>query len=125
MTDETTATSAPETAARPTTSSGEDTWRAVLDGTVNLLENLGEALVKSAQDLSQLMVIRVDEDTRDRLDMLVEAEVVKTRREGVSYLLEAGIKAKSEAFTRITAARERITALRTQLREGVQDFRSA
>lgn len=125
MTDETTATSAPETAARPTTSSGEDTWRAVLDGTVNLLENLGEALVKSAQDLSQLMVIRVDEDTRDRLDMLVEAEVVKTRREGVSYLLEAGIKAKSEAFTRIAAARERITALRTQLREGVQDFRSA
>lgn len=125
MTDETTATSAPETAARPTTSSGEDTWRAVLDGTVNLLENLGEALVKSAQDLSQLMVIRVDEDTRDHLDMLVEAEVVKTRREGVSYLLEAGIKAKSEAFTRIAAARERITALRTQLREGVQDFRSA
>ncbi len=125
MTDETTATSAPETAARPTTSSGEDTWRAVLDGTVNLLENLGEALVKSAQDLSQLMVIRVDEDTRDHLDMLVEAEVVKTRREGMSYLLEAGIKAKSEAFTRIAAARERITALRTQLREGVQDFRSA
>lgn len=125
MTDEMTATSASETAARPTTSSGEDTWRAVLDGTVNLLENLGEALVKSAQDLSQLMVIRVDEDTRDRLDMLVEAEVVKTRREGVSYLLEAGFKAKSEAFTRIAAARERITALRTQLREGVQDFRSA
>ncbi|MDX9956392.1 MAG: hypothetical protein RBT75_20015 [Anaerolineae bacterium] len=125
MTDETTATSASETAARPTTSSGEDTWRAVLDGTVNLLENLGEALVKSAQDLSQLMVIRVDEDTRDRLDMLVEAEVIKTRREGVSYLLEAGIKAKSDAFTRIAAARERITALRTQLREGVQDFRSA
>ncbi|MBN1922105.1 MAG: hypothetical protein JW892_12725 [Anaerolineae bacterium] len=123
MTDETNATS--ETAARSTTASGEEAWRAVLDGTVNLLENLGEAIVKSAQDLSQLMVVRVDEDTRERLDMLVEAEVVKTRREGVSYLLEAGIKAKSDAFARIVAARERISALRTQLREGVQSVRSA
>jgi len=125
MTDERSATSASEVSAHPTTSSGEEAWRAVLDGTVNLLENLGEALVKSAQDLSQLMVVRVDEGTREHLDMLVEAEVVKTRREGVNYLLEAGIKAKSEAFTRIAAARERIAALRTQLREGVQSVRSA
>ncbi len=120
MTDETTVKPAVEAAA-----SGEEAWRAVLDGAVNLLENLGEALVKSAQDLSQLMVVRVDEDTREHLDMLVEADVVKTRREGISYLVAVGIKAKSEAFSHIVAARERISALRAQLREGVQNVRPA
>lgn len=108
--------------ARPT---GEAAWRAVLEGTARLLENLGQALVTTAQDLSQLMIIRVDEDTREHLDMLVEAEVVKTRREAATYLLQAGIQAKREAFTHIAAARERIAALRAQLRESVQPLRQA
>lgn len=125
MTDETTVettVTASETSGGAT--SGE-AWRQVVDSTVALLENLGEALVKSAQDLSQLMVVHVDDTTREHLDMLVEAEVVKTRREGVTYLLQAGIQAKSDAFARIAAARERISALRGQLHEGAQNIRTA
>lgn len=125
MNDETTVKAPVEETVQPTAASGEEAWRTVLDGTVKLLESLGQALVTTAQDLSQLMVIRVDEDTRDHLDMLVEAEVVPTRREGASYLLGEGIKAKSDAFARIAAARERISALRAQLREGVQTVRPA
>lgn len=118
-------TTAKTTVEGATATSGEEAWRAVLDGAVQLLENLGQAMVTTAQDLSQLMVIRVDEESREHLDMLVEAEVVKTRREGAAYLMEAGIKAKSEAFARIAATRERIAALRAQLREGAQPVRPA
>lgn len=120
MSEERTVTDSAKATVEPTTTTPDETWRAVVDGAVNLLENLGEALIKGAQDLSQLMVIRVDEDTREHLDMLVEANVVKTRREGATYLLEAGIKAKGDAFTVMAASRERIAALRAQLREGIQ-----
>lgn len=121
---ETTVTDSVNAAAESTTTTADETWRAVVDGAVNLLENLGEALIKGAQDLSQLMVIRVDEDTRAHLDMLVESNVVRSRGEGVTYLLEAGIKAKGEAFAVMAAGRERIAALRAQLREGIQGIRT-
>ncbi len=121
MTEETNATPTVEESVK----SGGEAWRTALDETVKLLENLGKAVVTTAQDLSQLMVVQVDEETREHLDLLVEAGAVKSRREGANYLLKAGVEAKRETFARMATTQARIAALRAQLRESVKGLRPA
>ncbi|MBN1260007.1 MAG: hypothetical protein JXB35_04925 [Anaerolineae bacterium] len=98
----------------------EGAWESVLRETVNLVESFGRALVTTAQDISNLMVIHLDDHKRDHLDMLVEAGVVDSRRQGAGFLIDEGIKAKQASFERVEAMRARIAALRTQLRESVK-----
>jgi hypothetical protein len=51
--------------------------------------------------------------------MLVDADVTKSRSESAAFLINAGIKANQDLFTRISSITEQIAALRSQLRESV------
>ena len=88
----------------------------VVDETVKLLESLGKALVTTAQDLSSLMVIKVDQDTRERLDMLVDAGVAQSRREAATSLINKGIAASSPLFEKIERTQAQVAALKAQMR---------
>lgn len=88
----------------------------VVDETVKLFTALGKAVVTTAQDVSNLMVIKVDEDTRERLDVMVDAGVAENRREAVSTLIESGIEAKHDLFDKIAKTSAQIDELRKQVR---------
>lgn len=92
------------------------TFDEVVDEAVGLLESLGRALVCTAQDISQLMVIRTDAEMRERLDLLVDAGVVKSRRAGARAMIQEGIEARQPLFEEIERTQVRIAALKGQLR---------
>ena len=92
------------------------TFDEVVDEAVGLLESLGRAVVCTAQDVSQLMVIRTDAEMRERLDLLVDAGVVKSRRAGARAMIKEGIEAKQPLFEEIERTQARIAALKGQLR---------
>jgi hypothetical protein len=92
------------------------TFEELVDDAVSLVEALGKAVVTTAQDVSQLMVVRTDAEMRERLDLLVEAGVVKNRRAGARAMIEEGIEAKQPLFEQIERTQERIAALKGQLR---------
>lgn len=94
----------------------DSSWEPVLRETARLFESLGKALVSTAQDLSSLMVIRVDHETRERLDLLVEAGVARNRREGAEALITEGFKTQQDVFEKIERTRAQISALKAQLR---------
>ena len=88
----------------------------VINEAVKFFDVLGKAVITAAQDISNLMVIKVDGDTRKHLDLLVDAGVATSRRDAAATLLDAGIGAKQTTFDRIQQTQAQIHELRQQIR---------
>ncbi len=97
-----------------------DAVDTVVNETTKLVDSLGRALVTTAQDVSSLMVIKVDAETREHLDLLVDAGLAKGRHEAVTSLIDEGMQAKSATFERIRRTKRQITELRAQMRSLVE-----
>lgn len=93
-----------------------DAFRALVDDTVKLADSLGRAVVAAVNDLPNYMVIKVDRDTREHLDLLVDAGVEPSRSAAASSLLRDGIRAQQATFDRIARTHAQIKELRQQLR---------
>ncbi len=82
-------------------------------------ESLGKAVTTALSDRDQVVTVRVNRDALRHLDMLVEAEVTKSRSESAAVMINEGIKANKKLFERIGTTTEQIAALRSQLRQAV------
>ena len=83
------------------------------------VESLGKTLGSALQDRGNVVMVRVNDDALKHLDMLVEADVTKSRSESAAFLINEGMKANQELFDKISSVTEQIIALRAQLRESV------
>jgi hypothetical protein len=95
------------------------TLDAVVSEAVKFVESLGKAIVTTVQDASNVMVVNVDKDTREQLDLLVDAGVVDTRREAAGSLIKEGLKSREGVFGKIEATKAQIEELRQQIRATV------
>ncbi len=86
----------------------------------NFTENLGKALGSALQDRANVVMVRVNNDSLDYLDMLVEADITKSRSESAAFLINEGIKANEALFNKIREITDQIAYLKAQLRETVQ-----
>jgi hypothetical protein len=84
------------------------------------VENLGKALTSALQDRANVVMVRVNDDSLAYLDMLVEADITKSRSESAAFLINEGIKSNEELFNRIRQITDQIAALKSRLREAVQ-----
>jgi hypothetical protein len=87
----------------------------IVDETAKVMEALGKALIKTAQDVSNLMVVPVDKVTRAQLDLLVEAGVAESRMKAAASLLKESVQSRQEIFEKVEKTRAQIAALKTQL----------
>jgi len=62
-------------------------------------------------------MVRVNDEALRYLDMLVEAEICKSRSESAAFLIAEGIKANTALYERISEVTQQIAELRRQLRE--------
>ena len=84
------------------------------------VENLGKALTSALQDRANVVMVRVNDDSLAYLDMLVEADITKSRSESAAFLINEGIKSNEALFNRIRQITDQISALKSQLKEAVQ-----
>jgi hypothetical protein len=111
----------PEVELKDTPASGmSDAVNAVVNGTVKMVDSLARALITTAEDVSSLMVLRVDPDTREHLDLLVEGGLAANRRQAAKTLIYEGIDMKEETFERIRRTKTQIVELRKQMRNLVE-----
>jgi hypothetical protein len=96
---------------KTTSTSLKDTWKQI--------ENFGQTLSEALQGRGNVVMVRVNDETLTHLDMLVEAEVTKSRSESAAYLINEGVNANQGLFDRIKGITEKISALRTQLRQEI------
>lgn len=80
----------------------------------------GQALGEALQGRGNVVMVRVNDEALAHLDMLVEAELTKSRSESAAYLINAGIQANQALFERISAITQQIAELREQLRQQVR-----
>jgi hypothetical protein len=97
-----------------------DAVSAVVDETVKLFDSLGKALVATMEDVSNLMIIKVDADTREHLDLLVDAGVATNRGKAATQLIDEGISATETTFDRIRRTQAQIGELRQQVQSLVK-----
>jgi hypothetical protein len=90
-------------------------FNKIVDETAKLMESLGKALIKTAQDVSNLMVVPVDKITRTQLDLLVEAGVAETRTKAAASLLKESVQSRQEIFDKVEKTRAQIASLKEQL----------
>ena len=64
-----------------------------------------------------VLAVRVDSDSLERIDALVEVGVVKSRSEAAHSLIKAGIEARSELFDKLTAEREETLRRKEELQQ--------
>lgn len=91
----------------------------LLDEMARLFKAFGQAVVMTAQEVTNLLVLHLDQDTCKHLDMLVEAGLAHHRAEAASMLIAAGIQARRPVFEKINQTGAQIAILKRQLRSTV------
>lgn len=84
------------------------------------VENIGQALGDALQGRGNVVMVRINDEALKYLDMLVEADVVKSRSEAAAWLISEGVGANQDLFHKIGEVTQQISALREKLRETVK-----
>ncbi len=101
-----------EEAAAPKTAAKAETWRFS-----EIASSLRTAVSRALADRTNVVMIRVNDETLHHLDMLIEADICKSRSESAAFLIAAGVKANTALYERISEVTDQIAELRRQLRE--------
>ncbi len=84
--------------------------------TGRVIVELAKVTGKAAEELTGLMVIRADHETRSKLDMIVESGALKSRHEALDVLVKAGMQQKQRIFDQIEKTRAEIAVLKSGLK---------
>jgi hypothetical protein len=84
------------------------------------VEQISKTLGSALQDRANVVMVRVNDDSLAYLDMLVEADITKSRSESAAFLINEGIRSNEALFNRIREITDQISALKSQLRETVK-----
>ncbi len=101
-------------------SSASKTINEAIKQVETFTENISKALSNALQDRVNVVMVRVNDESLAYLDMLVEADVTRSRSESAAFLINEGIKANQELFNRIREITDQIAELKAQLRQAVR-----
>ena len=106
----------PAGAAKSPSAQFEDDMNQLIKDIGSLFKEYAPKVGKAAEDLTGLMIVRVGPGERADLDVMVEAGLAKTRAQAALKLIADGIKGNETVYRHINQARERINALRGELK---------
>ena len=88
-------------------------------------ERLGENLKETIQGMrsgrDNVVMVRVDDDSKSKLDELLDAGIVNSRSEAAAFLIAEGIKARSQLFETISGKVEDIRKKKEELRRLLEE----
>ena len=83
-------------------------------------ERLGENVKETIQGMragrDNVVMVRVDDNSKSKLDELLDAGIVNSRSEAAAFLIAEGIKARSQLFDTISGKVEDIRKKKEELR---------
>ena len=101
------------------------TVRTAIVKSVDAAESLGENIRDTIQGMKgsrdNVVMVRVDRESLDRLDDLVEAGIMGSRSEAAAYLIAEGIRARQGLFDRIGDKIGEIRRAKEELRRLVDE----
>ena len=99
------------------------TVRTAIVRGVDVAENIGENIRDTIEGMrgnrDNVVMVRVDRASLDRLDDLVEAGIMGSRSEAAAFLIAEGVKARQGLFDRIGEKIGEIRRAKEELRQMV------
>lgn len=83
---------------------------------VKTAESIKKVIDKALASRNTVLTIRVNDDSNNKLNMLVEAGLFKSRSESAAYLIQEGIKNQESLFEKISTRMEKIEKIRSELK---------
>lgn len=80
-------------------------------------KEVGKAIKDSLTSRDNVLMVRVNDDSREKMDMLVDAGLFKSRSECAAFLIHQGIKAQESLFGRLKEKVEKIQKIREELKD--------
>jgi len=93
--------------------------RATATALKGAVESLSRTVTSVMENRTNVVMVRVNDDALRHMDMLVEADITKSRSQSAAFLINEGVKANSDLYEKISSVTDQIATLRTQLREMV------
>lgn len=82
----------------------------------DILKTVGEAL----SDRENVVMTRLNDETLERIDALVEIELFKSRSEATAFFIAEGMNSRGDLFERIMPTMEKIRQLKEELRQSLK-----
>ena len=86
------------------------------------LSSFMESLEAALSGRGNSVMVRVNDEALEKLDMLVAAGICKSRSESAAFLLQRGIESSAQLFDRIASVTSKISQLKQELLESVQEL---
>lgn len=86
------------------------------------INNIMETLEAALSGRGNTVMVRVNDEALQKLDMLVEAGICKSRSESAAFLLQRGIEGSGPVFDRIESVTAKIAKMRRDLLQSVEDI---
>jgi len=78
-------------------------------------EPLEQALTSALSNREHVVMVRVNADALEKLDLLVESGICKSRSSAAAFVLSEGIQANTDFFASIEEATRKMTELKRDL----------
>ena len=86
-----------------------------------MFEDLDQTVESVRGKRSNVVMVRVSQDSLDRLDDLVECGLTRSRSEAAAFLITEGVKARSDLFDKIADQTRVIRKAKERLKELLKD----
>lgn len=104
---------------REALSKGVDSAETIGDNVRQILRGVGSGRDRSGRD--NVVMVRVDDQSLDRINVLVDAGVMDSRSEAAAFLIGEGVKARQNLFDQIDEKVQQIRSVKDELRRMAGD----
>jgi len=84
-------------------------------------ESIKKAIDRALSSRNTVLTIRVNDDSNEKINRLVESGLFKTRSESAAFLIMEGIKAQRALFDKIEGKIKRMEKIREELKSIVSE----
>ncbi|MCD6193286.1 MAG: hypothetical protein DRI99_01395 [Candidatus Aminicenantes bacterium] len=105
------------TAGSESSSPLEDIGNQVEKLAAKTADSIRRVIDKALASRNTVLTIRVNDECNQKLNMLVEAGLFRSRSESAAFLIQEGIKSQRSLFDKIASKLKKIDQIREELKE--------
>lgn len=92
------------------------TWDQIKADSKRLLSSLETLLDQTASSLSKLALVTLEEEERNKINQLVDSNLVSNQREAIRMMVKEGIKSRPDIFTHVENTKHEIDIIKEDLK---------
>ncbi len=92
------------------------TWDQIKADSRRLLSSLETLLDQTASSLSNVVLVSLEEGERNKINQLIDSNLVANQREGIQLMVQEGIKARPDIFAHVEHTKSEIDSIKTDLK---------